>query len=274
MITRLVLTPDRDLDDRINAALIASSLQDIGYAHVIDLDRMCCGSYRADANIYPASVIKIAVMAEAYHQYAASALMPDRAVTIGSANLTETAEQTPFVPGYVATVQEMVELMITRSDNIATNQMLDVLRRENVTAYMRECGLATFLMGRKVSGSEPLVADAETVGRNRLPPEEAGLLLALIALDMMPGAAEQRAILERCVHDKKLPPGLSPGDRFMHKTGETDEQSHDAGILVTAQGRRYVIVLYTTPAPLPDRSDASYIDSKLTSWMREMRKSL
>jgi len=272
--TRFVVSPDRDLDDRIFAALAASSLQDIGYAYIIDLDRMCCGSYRAAADIYPASVIKIAVMAEAYHQYASGALTPDQSVTIGSANLTTTAEQTPFVPGYGATVQEMVELMIARSDNIATNQMLDVLRRESVTAYMRELGLATFLMGRKVSGSEPLVADAETVGRNRLPPEEAGLLLALIALDMIPGAAEQRAILERCVHDKKLPPGLLPGDRFMHKTGETDEQSHDAGILITAQGRRYVIVLYTTPAPLPDRSDASYIDSKLTSSMREMRKSL
>ncbi|HEY5094285.1 MAG TPA: serine hydrolase [Candidatus Eremiobacteraceae bacterium] len=274
MTTRLVLSPDHDLDDRISAALAASSLQAIGYACVIDLDRMCCGSYRAAADIYPASVIKIAVMAEAFHQYAAGALTRDQAVSISGANLTTTAEPTPFVPGYRATVQELVELMITRSDNIATNQMLDVLRRENVTAYMRELGLATFLMGRKLSGSEPLIADPETVGRNRLPPEETAWLLAVIALDMVSEAAEQRAILERCVHNDKLVLGLLPGDRFMHKTGETDEQSHDAGILVTSQGRRYAIVLYTTPEPQPDRSDASYIDPRLTSWMRHLRGSL
>lgn len=274
MIARLDPSPDRELDDRIDAALVASSLQTIGHACVIDLDRMCSGSYRAAADIYPASVIKIAVMAEAFHQIAEGALARDQTVIVSGANLTATAEPTPLATGYRATVHEMIELMITRSDNIATNQMLDVLRRENVTAYIRDLGLPTFLMGRKLSGSEPLITDTETVGRNRLPPDEAGRLLALIALDMVPGAAEQRAILERCVHNSKLVPGLLPGDRFMHKTGETDEQSHDAGILVTAQGRRYVIVLYTTPEPLPDRSDASHIDSMLTSWMRHLRGSL
>jgi beta-lactamase class A len=178
------------------------------------------------------------------------------------------------VPGYRATAQELVELMITCSDNIATNQLLDVLRRENITAYMHELGLSTFLMGRKLSGSEPLIVDPETVGRNRLPPEEAGRLLTLIARDQVPGAAAQREILGRCVHNDKLVPGLAPGDRFMHKTGETDEQSHDAGILVTSQGSSYAIALYTTPEPLPDRSDARHVDPLMTAWMRAMRSTL
>ena len=274
MTTRNALSQDRDLDDRVYSALVAASLQDIGYAYVLDLDRMRYGAYRAAANIYPASVIKVAVMAEAYHQYATGALKPEHTVVVSGANQTMTAEVTPFVPGYRASVQELVELMISRSDNIATNQLLDVLRREKVTAYMHDLGLPTFLMGRKVSGSEPLIVDADTVGRNRLPPEEIGWLLALIALDMVPGAAEQRDILERCVHNEKLVPGLLPGDRFLHKTGETDEQSHDAGILVTAQQLSYVIVLYTTPAPLPDRSDARHVDPLLTAWMRSLRASL
>jgi beta-lactamase class A len=272
--TRHTLSQDRELDDRVYSALVAASLQDIGYVYVLDLDRMLCGSYRAAADIYPASVIKVAVMAEAYHQYATGAIEPDQPVVVSGANQTTTAEPSPLVPGYRATVQELVELMISRSDNIATNQLLDVVRRENVTAYMHELGLPTFLMGRKVSGSEPLIVDAETVGRNRLPPEEIGWLLALIALDMVPGAADQRAILERCVHNEKLVPGLLPGDRFMHKTGETDEQSHDAGILATVHGRSFVTVLYTTPEPLPDRSDARHIDPLLTLWMRGLRASL
>jgi beta-lactamase class A len=274
MTTREALRQDRNLDDQVYSALVAASIQDIGYAYVLDLDRMIYGAYRADANIYPASVIKVAIMAEAHHQYATGSLKPEQTVVVGDANQTTTAESTPLVPGYRATVQELVELMISRSDNIATNQLLDVVRRENVTAYMHELGLPTFLMGRKVSGSEPLIVDAETVGRNRLPPEEIGWLLAHIALDVVPGAAEQRASLERCVHNVKLVPGLLPGDRFMHKTGETDEQSHDAGILMTSHGRNYVIVLYTTPEPLPDRSDARHVDPLLTAWMRSLRASL
>src|SRR4029077_20725681 len=110
-----------------------------------------------------------------------------------------------------------------RSDNIATNQLMDVLRRENITAYMRELGLPTFLMARKLSGSEPLIVDVDAVGRNRFPADEAGRLLSLIARDQLPGAAAQRDLLGRCVHNDKLVPGLAPGDRFMHKTGETDE---------------------------------------------------
>lgn len=274
MTALLAVARDRALDDRIRAALIEASLQDCGYAYVVDLDRMRCGSYRADANIYPASVIKVAVMAEAFHQCADGSLAPDQPVIVSSANQTTTSEATPFVPGYRATVQELVELMVARSDNIATNELLDVLRRERISAYMHELGLSTFLMGRKLSGSEPLIVDPETVGRNRLPPDEIGRLLTLIALDEVPGAAAQRDILGRCVHNEKLVLGLAPGDRFLHKTGETDEQSHDAGILMTAQGRRYAIVLYTTPDPLPDRSDAKHVDPLMTTWMRAMRATL
>jgi beta-lactamase class A len=270
----LALTRSAELDGRVDAALGAAGLRDIGYAHVVDLDRQEFGAYRAGANIYPASVLKTAVMAEAFHQYAIGTITPDQTVVISGANQTTTAEATPFEPGYRATIRELVELMIMRSDNIATNQLFDVLRRERVTAYMRELGLATFLLGRKLSGSEPLIVDPELVGRNRLPPEEIGLLLALIACDAVPGAAEQRGILAGCVHNQKLVPGLMPGDRFLHKTGETDEQSHDAGILETGSGRRYVIVLYTTPEPLPDHSDARHADPQMTAWMRALRATL
>jgi beta-lactamase class A len=270
----LAIAPDRELDDRIRAALVAATLQDSGYAYIADLDRMRYGSFRADANIYPASVIKVAVMAEAYHRYADGSLTPGQAVIVSDANQTTTAEASPFAPGYRATVQELVELMVSRSDNIATNQLLDVLRRENITAYMHELGLSTFLLGRKLSGSEPLIGDPEAAGRNRLPPEEIGRLLTFIARDQIPGAAAQREILGRCVHNEKLVPGLAPGDRFMHKTGETDETSHDAGILVTAEGRTFAIVLYTTPVPQPDRSDARRVDPLMTTWMRAVRAAL
>lgn len=272
--TVVTLTRSAELDGRVDAALDAASLRDIGYAYVVDLGRSEFGAYRADANIYPASVIKAAVMAEAFHQYAVGIIDPEQTVVISGTNQTTTAEATPFEPGYRATIRELVDLMVTRSDNIATNQLFDVLRRERVTDYMRELGLATFLLGRKLSGSEPLIVDPETVGRNRLPPEEIGRLLTLIACDGVPGAAVQRRILAGCVHNQKLVPGLSPGDRFLHKTGETDEQSHDAGILETASGRRYVIVLYTTPEPLPDHSDASHADPHMTAWMRALRTTL
>lgn len=271
MIAPLEPQADAALDLVVRDVTRRAGLDDIGHVVLVDLETMRWGRYRHAENIYPASVIKVALMVETYRRIAGGTLDLATPVTVSAANQTTTAEATPFSPGYRATVRELVDLMITASDNIATNELFDVLGREKVTAAMRSLGMQTFLAGRKLSGSEPLIEDPQMTGRNRLPPDEIALLLALIALDRVPFAAEQREILARCVHNEKLAAGISPGDRFLHKTGETDEVSHDAGILITPQGRRYVVVVYTTPPPLPDRSDASHYDSRIADWMRGVR---
>lgn len=265
---------DAALDRAIVAALKASGLTEIGYAYVADIDARRFGAFRADANIYPASVIKVPIMAEAFHQADEGRLRLDDVVTVAESNQTTTWGESPFPAGAAATVRALVERMITHSDNVATNQLFDVLRRERVTSYMSELGLPTSFLGRKLSGSEPLIVDPEMTGRNRLPPEEIGALLALIATDAVPAAAEQREIMRRCVHDEKLVPALREGDVFMHKTGETSDLSHDAGILKTAQGKSYVVVLYTTPEPKGDDSDADHVNPLMTEWMRSLRERL
>ena len=255
-------------------ALDEARLRDISYAYVLDIQEMSYGAWRADTNVYPASVIKVPIMAEAFHQYDIGAIRRDDRVTVTRSNQTTTWGVSPFEPGAVVSIADLVERMITHSDNVATNQLMDVLRREHVTEYMHALGLSTFLLGRKLSGSEPLIDDPEIVGRNRLTPVEVAGLLALLAFDRLPDAAAQREIMGRCVHGEKLAAGLAPGDVFMHKTGETSEHSHDAGILQTRDGRRYVVVLYTTPEPKPDGSDADHVNPQMADWMRTVRAAL
>ena len=267
-------THDPHLTALMNAALEKSGLREIGRAVLIDLRTGTFGACRADENVYPASLVKVSIMVEAFARFADGSLDPGAPIVIDAANMTTTWGVSPYAPGVVAAVGELVSRMITHSDNVATNQLFDVLGRERVTQAMRALGLPTFLLGRKLSGSEPLIDDPAMVGRNRLPPEEIARLLALIATDAVPGAAAQRDILARCVHREKLACGLRGDDRFAHKTGETEETSHDAGILETADGRRFVVVLYTTPAPRPDSRDASQVDAAMTAWMREVREGL
>jgi beta-lactamase class A len=272
-------THDPSIDAYLAAALEDSEQQHPGVvttssAYVCDLQSLRYGGVREGANIYPASVIKVPIMAEAFHRYAAGGLRPDDRVIVTRSNQTTTSGPAPFVPGYATTVKELVDLMITHSDNVATNQLIDVLRRERVTDYMHGLGLKTFLLGRKLSGSEPLIDDPEKVGRNCLPAAEIARLLVLIAGDAITGAAEQREILGRCVDNDKLVPGLSPGDVFMHKTGETSNVSHDAGILVTGAGKRYVIVLYCEVKPTADDADAVHANPFMVRWMRDVRAHL
>ncbi len=243
-------------------------------AYVCDLEAMHFGQWQAQANIYPASVIKIPIMTEAFCRIAEGSLSTEQTITIKASNQTATGEATPFVPGYRASVGELVELMITHSDNVATNELIDLLRREQVTQRMHHLGLKNFLLGRKLSGSDPLISDPEETGRNRLAPADAGLLLQLIASDGVPRAAEQREILARCLDSEKLVAGLLPGDTFMHKTGETSTVSHDAGILQTANGNRYVVVLYCEIEPSSQPSKTVQVNNHMAQWMRSLREIL
>ena len=274
-MSALQFRDDPGLTDAVERALDQAALRDIASALVLDLAGMRRSAWRPDENIYPASVVKVPIMVEAFRQIEAGILREQEPVTVTASNQTTTwGGDTPFTAGTVVPVIDLVDRMITHSDNVATNQLMDVLRRERVTDSMRLLGLRTFLLGRKLSGSEPLIEDPEMVGRNRLPPSEIGLLLALIALDRVPQAARQRDILRRCMHGEKLVRGLRTGDVFMHKTGETSEESHDAGILLTADGKRYVVVLYTRPAPKADDSDADHVDPQMAEWMRSVRQQL
>ncbi|HME81926.1 MAG TPA: serine hydrolase [Candidatus Eremiobacteraceae bacterium] len=260
--------PDEDTLSRAVAdALEASELRDDAAAVVIDVDRGSSAHWRADEDIYPASIVKLALMAEASNRFASGSLSPDDPIIVARSNITANPEPSPLVEGAQASVSELVALMIERSDNIATNQLIDVLDRERVTSAMRALGLARFRLGRKLSGSEPLVEGLDVGERNSMRPSETAQLLRLIADDAVPGAVEQRALLVRCTDGAKLAAGVARGDRFMHKTGVTSAVNHDAGILQTADGRRFVIVLYTRRGT----HDSAHADARMASWMRVMR---
>ncbi len=265
---------DPSLDGVILEGLEVAGFNVGASVYLCDLQSKRYGQWRARENVYPASVIKVPIMAEAFRRFARGSLRPDDPVVVSAKNQTTTSGPAPFSPGYKASVGELVEFMIVHSDNVATNQLMDELGRQNVTEYMRTLQMQTFLLGRKLSGSEPLVEDPEVSGRNRLPAIEVGRLLELIACDAIDGASEQRAILGRCADNEKLVPGLAPGDVFMHKTGETSSVSHDAGILATPGGKQYVVVLYCEVEPRADNSDAAWVNPAMTDWMRAVREHL
>ena len=178
-------------------------------------------------------------------------------MTVDARNATVNDAPSPMAPGYRTTVEELTTFMLQRSDNVATNQLYDVLGRDRATADVRALGYAATAFRRKLSGALPLIDDPEATGRNTLPAAEAARLLAAIAEDRIPEAAALRRILATSWWDAKLSRGLEPGDAFAHKTGDTDEVSHDGGILTLPGGARWVIVVYTE-LPSSDEHDARF----------------
>ncbi|MBM4321119.1 MAG: serine hydrolase, partial [Deltaproteobacteria bacterium] len=216
-------------------------------------------SLRGMEAIYPASVIKVVIMVEVEHQVEQGILSLDERFSVTVHDRTPTAlpegDDRPLLRvGDSPTVQELVELMITRSDNTATNVLIDAVGRENATAYMEQLGLPGLRLHRRVYGGE-ILADPgwDGVHSNTMTALETARLYQLI-LDGGPGfvspASRQRmqGLLGRQMLRDGLYQGLPAGVRYLSKTGETSSKKHDSGIVLW-EGQRYVVVALLDMTP-------------------------
>ncbi len=225
------------------------------------------GAVRLDpeAERYPASMIKTPIAACLAAAWARGDCRPEDRAGVTAANMTANDKPSPFVAGYSAGLEELATLMIARSDNVATNVLIDFLGRERITAHCVEIGLARTAVRRKLSGSLPLIEDPGATGRNSHPASDAAALFGAIARRELPGSEWLAGVLAAQEWNDKLSLGLRRGDRFAHKTGDTEEVSHDGGILETAEGHRYALAVYTA---LPSSPEA---DARFGAFMRALR---
>jgi beta-lactamase class A len=198
----------------------------------------------------PASMIKVPIAVGLAAACAAGTLSLRDTTAVAEANLTTNDVPSPFVAGGVFSLGALAHAMLAASDNTATNVLIDVVGRGAIDAACRDLGLTATAVRRKLSGSLPLIGDPEATGRNAHPAGDAARLFVRLARPDAP-----RFILNALaaqVWNDKLSRGFRPGDRFAHKTGETDDVSHDGGILTLADGRRFVVVAYTALPASPD----------------------
>ncbi len=225
----------------------------------------------ADRDLYPASMIKTPLVVAALTDVADGRLQLDGRHEVTAANMTFNDAPSPLHPGVKARLDELCDLAISRSDNVATNMLFDIVGRERATAIVRgRYGLTKTSFHRKLSGSDPLIADAgwDGTSRNSHPASDAAKLFALIALDRVARSEVVRGALVRQYWNDKLSKGLRDGDRFAHKTGDTNDVTHDGGILTTREGRTYVVVVYTGLAS----TDAN--NARFGPFMEALRASL
>ncbi len=222
-----------------------------------------------DAPLYPASMIKVPIAAALAFAYEEGHYAPGDRVRVEPANVTANDTESPFVLGYEGTLQEAAHGMLSASDNVATNLLIDVLGRARIETVCREqLGLTATAVRRKLSGSLPLIDDPEATGRNAHPASDAAKLFSAIARERDGRFGWIYDALVAQVWNDKIPAGLRPGDRFAHKTGDTDEVSHDGGILTLADGRAYVLVVYSSLPSIPES------DARIASFTRTLRDAL
>jgi len=193
----------------------------------------------ADEVMPTASLIKTAVMVETYWQAEDGKVKLDDLLTLkaddkvpGAGVLTDS-----FTPGATFALRDAVRLMMTVSDNTATNMVLDKIGLPSTNERMEKLGLKETKIHAKVyKGSTTSISPERTkkYGLGSTTAREMVQLLELLHKGKVasPKACEEMLGVMRKNQDNELMMRLLPnGTAAAHKTGAVNASRTDAGIL-------------------------------------------
>jgi beta-lactamase class A len=155
---------------------------------------------------------------------------------------------------------ETAELMITISDNTATNMLIDLLGGAKVlNSQFKAWGLTETAIQNQLPDLE---------GTNTISPKDLSMLMYLLSQGkLVSKASRDRAldILRQTVTDTLLPQGIAPEATIAHKTGDIGSVVGDTGLIEMPNGQRYVAtVMVRRPHNDPRAQELIRAISRLT----------
>ena len=203
-----------------------------------------------------ASLIKLPILAAFWHAVEAGRLDPAERVAVpAEARVEGTGVLKALAQGLQPTWSDLATLMITVSDNVATNLVVDRLGLPAVQAWIDGAGLADTRIERRMMDRAAMNAGRQ----NWTSAADVAALLASIAAGacVSAGASRQmrRALEAQQVQDR-LPRRLPDGARVGNKTGNFTDVVHDAGIVSWPGGTLVLAVLTHQVRPAWQAADA------------------
>jgi beta-lactamase class A len=199
--------------------------------------------YKADVPMPTASLIKFPVMIEVYRQAAEKKVDLNKMLTLrkedkvpGSGILTDN-----FSEGTTFSLFDAVHIMIAKSDNTATNLVLDQIGLKSTPETMEKMGYSNTKIHSKSFRRDTSVFPERSkqfgLGSTTAA-EMVRLCEALHKKELVsPEASEAMLKHMRACDDKdKFPRFLPPGTKIAFKTGSVDKSRTAAGIIECSQG--------------------------------------
>jgi len=230
---------------------------------------------RADEIFHAASTMKVAVMAEVFHQASQGMFSLDDKMEVVN-SFSSIADGSTFSTlveddsdaslyekiGQRVSLRELNRLMIVRSSNLATNILIQLVGAANVQAFLRELEIEgiTVLRGMEDKKAFRLGMNNQITARGFMQ------LLQAIAEGRVVSQSTSDEIV-RVMLGQEFKDGISPGVpaevKVASKSGWTSEWFHDAGIVFPPSRKPYVLVILTKG--YPDETSAKECMSKISN---------
>jgi beta-lactamase class A len=209
-----------------------------------DLDMGWEIDFNKDKLVPSASLVKIPVMLSCFYAAEEKKISLKDAIYLKASEKVGGSKVLGDMPaGCVFTVEELLEPMITQSDNTATNLLINYMDFDTLEAYFKKIGLKNTNLARKMMDFKERKAGIE----NYTTAED----MAFVLEKLYRNNFLNKAISEQCLIllgrqkiNDRIPRNLPKEGIFIaHKTGLERHVCHDAGIVYTKKGNFLICVL-------------------------------
>ena len=239
--------------------IIRAAAGDTAEVSVAFMDLQTGDSLLVDAHVrmHAASTMKVPVMMELFRRAGAGEISFDAPVPVrnafvsiadgGTYQLSPDDDSDRELYGRIGgevPLRQLVERMITRSSNLATNILIAQARPDRIAQTMERIGARDMHVLRGVEDNA-----AYQAGMNNTTTAYALMRVMRAVQDPAivgeAAAREMQAILARQEFTEMIPAGLPPGTRVANKTGNITRIAHDAAIVYPPGRAPYVLVVLT-----------------------------
>jgi beta-lactamase class A len=200
--------------------------------------------HHGDRKFSAASTVKIPIMVEVYRQIDAGRCALDDRVQLSEADKAPGSGVLLHLhAGIELTLNDLIYLMISISDNTATNMLIRLAGLEAINRTMRELGMTGSNLSRAMRGRPALAEEPE----NYATPNDYARAIAAI-LDgtaASPAACEaMQAMLERQQNARRIARHVPASGqvRWGSKTGSIPGVTNDVGYVIAPNGRLIIAV--------------------------------
>ena len=214
-----------------------------------------------DSSFHAASTMKVPVMIEFFRQVERGGLLEQQPVLLVN-QFASIVDGSPFAVapiddsdstmylriGSRVPARELVERMIVRSSNLATNAVIALVGAAHADSTAHALGAQRMRVLRGVEDGKAFQKGLNNTTTAR----DLGMLLEAIEQRRAASArncSEMLAILGRQEFNDEIPAGLPPETRVAHKTGQITGVLHDAAIVYLPGRSPYVLVVLTRNIP-------------------------